>query len=367
MLTVVASDLHLGTREATDVARLPGPRAQLLEAVSEADRIVLLGDVLELRERPIARVLAAAEPFLRDLGEAAAGKELVVVPGNHDHEIAAPYLQARELEESPATLEPEWVVDADGRGILGRLAAFMPQARVKLAYPGIRLRDDVFATHGHYLDAHLTIPRVESVVVAGIGRVVGVRHGTAQRVSQYEASLAPLYAIGYRLAQFAPERTVTRGGGLSREVWSKLNGGGRRSVTGFLIGSVAIPAVVGGLNAAGIGPFNAEISGEELRDAGLRAMADVARGLRVDDGHVLFGHTHRPGPLPGDDETLWRLPAGGRLWNTGSWQTEPVLSHDSRESPYWPGTIVRVRDSGDPEVVRLLADLEPRELDPAAA
>jgi hypothetical protein len=242
----------------------------------------------------------------------------------------------------------------------------MPHARVRLAYPGLRLRDDVYATHGHYLDAHLTIPRVEGVLAGITGRVAGVRHGTARTPAEYEASLAPLYAVGYRLAQHAPERTVTRGGGLSREVWAKMNSDGRRSVAGFMIGSVAIPAAVAGLNAAGFGPFTGRVNGDALRESGLRAMAAVASGLGVDGAHVVFGHTHRPGPLPGDSPRSWRLPGGGRLWNTGSWQTEPVLSRHDAESPYWPGTVIRLGDSGDPELARLLTDIEPRELDPAA-
>ncbi len=59
------------------------------------------------------------------------------------------------------------------------------------------------------------------------------------------------------------------------------------------------------LNRAGIGPLRAEISAVELRGAGLRAMGEVAARLGLGDAHVVFGHTHRPGPLPSDDEEEW--------------------------------------------------------------
>ena len=73
-------------------------------------------------------------------------------------------------------------------------------------------------------------------------------------------------------------------------------------------------------------------------------MAEVARRLGIDAGHVIFGHTHRPGPLAGDDPAEW-----GRLINTGSWNYTPVfLTATPGESPYWPGTCVLVEPSGSP-------------------
>jgi hypothetical protein len=50
--TLVVSDLHLGAQTRTDVARRPELRAPLLEALDGVDHLVLLGDVLELRDGP---------------------------------------------------------------------------------------------------------------------------------------------------------------------------------------------------------------------------------------------------------------------------------------------------------------------------
>ena len=46
----------------------------------------------------------------------------------------------------------------------------MPDVELTLAYPGLRLRPDVYATHGHYLDLHLTVPRLESIAASAMGR-----------------------------------------------------------------------------------------------------------------------------------------------------------------------------------------------------
>ena len=65
MRTAVVSDLHLGSLGGTDLASTPAYRRRLLEALEGADRVVLLGDVLEERERPLAELLAVERELLR--------------------------------------------------------------------------------------------------------------------------------------------------------------------------------------------------------------------------------------------------------------------------------------------------------------
>jgi hypothetical protein len=136
------------------------------------------------------------------------------------------------------------------------------------------------------------------------------------------------------------------------------------------------PLAVAALNRAGLGPLRAEISGTELRRAGLRAMAEVAERVGLGEAYVVFGHTHRAGPLARDDAREWRgarARAGGsatdgdgsgaRLVNAGCWTYEPMfLSGSPGESPYWPGTCVRVEDSGPPVLERLLSERTHEEL-----
>ncbi len=57
MRTLIASDLHLGAGTDSDLLRDERFRQPLLEAVAGADRVILLGDVIELRDRPLAEAL----------------------------------------------------------------------------------------------------------------------------------------------------------------------------------------------------------------------------------------------------------------------------------------------------------------------
>ena len=351
MLTAIVSDLHLGTSSGADIARHPEVRERMLAALAEAERVVLLGDVLELREAAASAVLEAAEPFLRGLGEACAGKPVVIVPGNHDYELIAPALEDARLS-SGAPLAAEAEFDPGTGPLAGAVAELVDGADVTLAYPGVWIRGDVYVTHGHYLDVHLTVPRLECVLASAVGRTAGLGRDDFDSAAAYEASLAPLYALAYSLAQRREATSVTRGGNLSRSVYGRSTGG---NLTAMAIGRVAIPAAVAALNVAGLGPFRPDISAVELRRAGLRAMGEVVRRLGIEAEHVIFGHTHRAGPL-GHDTEGWTLPGGTRLHNTGSWLHEKVFlgdRHDAR-NPYFPGWVTFVADEGPPEARNVL-------------
>ncbi len=130
----------------------------------------------------------------------------------------------------------------------------------------------------------------------------------------------------------------------------------------------AFPVAVAVLNRAGLGPLKTDVSTDELRRAGLAAMGEVAARLGLGDAYVVFGHTHRTGPLPGDGEAEWRGRLGARLVNTGSWTYSSIFLTDTPgESPYWPGGCVLVGDEGPPVVMRLLVDREFAEIVPAQA
>jgi hypothetical protein len=315
--------------------------------------VVLLGDAVELRERPLGEALEVARPLFEALGRALAGRRVLLVPGNHDHALAEPWLTQLRLEGEPLGAEHEWPV-APGDGAAGRLAGWMPDVEVTLAYPGVRLRPDVYATHGHYLDLHLTVPRLESIAASAMGRVtkVGKQAGSA---ADYETILAPMYAFYTGLAQGTSAKALARGSNLSRVVWQRANSEGHASVGRFLLGRVTIPSAVAALNGLGLGPFSATLTGEELRRSGLLAMARVAETLAPDTEHVIFGHTHRPGPLDRDDPAEWTTPSGTRLWNTGSWLHEGTFIQNHRESPYWPGTVLTLVDEDPPRIQNALS------------
>lgn len=367
MRTLVVSDLHLGARTEIDVLRRPEPREPLLWAVEGADRVVLLGDTLELRHGPAREALDAAGPFLEALGEALGDGELVLLPGNHDHQLLSAWLEARgrEAPGPPLGLEQR-VAPGDASPLARIVAERIGRPAVEVAYPGMWLRDDVWATHGHYLDRHTTVPAYERIGAALVERFVRPLPDALADPDDYEAILAPIYALLFGAAQSLPPEAGAAHSGASVRVWENLSGGRRRLRHRAL--AAAVPLLVGALNRAGLGPLRPELSGVALRRASLVAMGEVVGRLGVEAEFVLFGHTHRAGPFPGDEERDWSSPSGARLVNTGNWAYERAFVTDTpNESPYWPGTCVVLEDSGPPELQRLLGYRTDADLMPAPA
>jgi predicted phosphodiesterase len=377
MRTLIVSDLHLGSVSGADLLRRPELRAALLEAVADVDRVVLLGDVLELRHGPLRDAMAAARPFFEDLGRALAGRELIITAGNHDHALVEPWLARRGDEAEPAPLGLEQLMHpGDASAALERIAGWAAPARVRVAYPGLWVRPDVYASHGHYLDCHLTVPTLERLSVGAMSRLLGRPARTFAEVGDYESIGAPVFA--WRDAVARDVRTGDALNGVATvSAWRALAGnasngaGGRHSAVArlrrrALVG--AFPLAVAALNRAGFGPLRADISASELRRAGLEAMGEVAARLDLGDAYVVFGHTHRVGPLPGDQQQEWRGRGGARLVNAGNWTYASIfLTATPGESPYWPGTCVLVEDSGPPVVKRLLQDRTHADIKPVRA
>jgi hypothetical protein len=330
------------------VLRREREREALVGALAGFDRLVLLGDVLELRHGPVRDALAAAEPVLRELGSAVA--EVVVLAGNHDHGLLRGWFERR---DPAVALGLESAVDADPREPLGAVVAALAPARVRASYPGVWLREDVYAIHGHYADRHNTVPIIERLGAGLTVRATGEPEGGPARAEDYEAALAPMYAWIDTVAQGGGLRGSGSDGSFQVKAWRALAGAGGRGRGDLRRRAVAaaFPLLVAGLNLAGLGPLRPDVSAVELRRAGLRAFSEVLARLEVPAGaHVLFGHTHRAGPLPADERSEW-----GRLLNTGSWVHDPAWIGDSPgDSPYRPGFAAIVGDAGPPELVNLL-------------
>jgi hypothetical protein len=354
--TAVLSDLHVGAVTKRSIATAPRSLAAMRERLAGIDHLVLLGDVLELREAPLRDVLAASEPLVRALGEAIGDGRVTIVPGNHDHQLAAPLLERRQLGGRPLALDGEAAPPSGGP--LALVADWLAPAELRLAYPGVWLRPGTLATHGHYLDLHNTVPTIECLAVSAIERALGGAPAGGRTPDDYEAALAPLYSLAFTVAQSArgPRRLS---GGASAAVWRRTGGAdGRPTLAGRLLAGAAIPAAVAALNRAGLGPFRPDLSGAALRRSGLRAMADAAAALGAGDAQVIFGHTHRSGPWPGDDDAEWATAGGGRLVNTGSWVADESFAPSGRDpNPYTPGTCVFLEDDAPPRLERLLAPL----------
>ena len=188
-----------------------------------------------------------------------------------------------------------------------------------LAYPGLWLRADVYATHGHYLDCHNQVATFECLARRATETLIREPRNGYRTPDDYEAVLEPLYRAIYRVAQSQRARV------LARSVKAMVRWG--EGLAGYR------------------GP---------RRRPGLRAMAQVVERLTIEAGYVIFGHLHRPGPAEADDQG-WRTATGVRLVNSGSWVYEPAyLGATPADSPYWPGTCVVVAGDRPPELRGLL-------------
>ncbi len=355
MRTAIVSDLHLGSASRIDLLRDLPTRRLLLEEVAGADRLILLGDVLELLDLPLSKALAASEPLFRELGEAMVGRRVVLVPGNHDYRLAKPLLEQLAINEQGLGLEHRSPpVDEPARLI----AAWLGDSKLEIAYPGIWLREDVYATHGHYMDCHRKLPRLECLAVAATMRVLGPlprQPGPAH----YERMMRPFYRFAFALAQAGLGSWAT---GQVARIWrgAVANDGSDSRV----LRGVVRPAIAAGLwtaNRALGADFRADFSPAAISRTGIDAATELARCLRLEAEHLIVGHTHWDGP--GLDETEWRLPSGGYLHNTGSW-VFPAAFDDPElpRGPYWPGTVTWLDGDGPPERRQLLAQSSLHEL-----
>jgi Calcineurin-like phosphoesterase len=336
----VISDLHLGARLRRDVLRRPAALAALLDALAGVDRLVLLGDIVELLEGRPDQAMAAAGPVLRAVGERLdPGAEVIVVPGNHDGELVAPWLRA---EGMSARLDA--MVPRDATPVLARLTGWLAPADVSVRYPGVWLSEAVWATHGHYLDRHLLPDSAFGIARGLLGRLP--RDGA--RPVEYERAGGPSLTRA--------EALLTR--------WLPRPLAGLVDDFAELLRAATMPRVPRGLLARRMAPLTVTVLGAQMRRASIPALSRVVHRLGVDADWVLFGHVHRCGPLPGDDAGAWLGPGGRpRVVNTGSWVYEPLLVHHvAAPHPYWPGGAIVLEDGADPRAIGLLDELEASDL-----
>jgi UDP-2,3-diacylglucosamine pyrophosphatase LpxH len=331
--TLVVSDFHLGGRLGHDVLRRPGPLAQLLEALDHVDRLVLLGDIVELMEGRAQRALEISEPVMRAIGaRLGPEREVIIVPGNHD----APLIRGW-LRSLSGALDVATPVPLDATPTLARFASTLAPARVRASYPGVWLGDRVWATHGHYLDRHLLPVSAYGVTRGLIGRlpndqVSPLDYERARRPSLTRATRVlprPLAALVDDVAEIIRAATMPR-----RELLHRR-----------------------------FAPLISRLLSAQMRRASMPALARVVHRLGIEADWVVFGHVHRLGPLAGDAPAFWAGPGGSpRLVNTGSWMYEPLLLHRAAPPhPYWPGGAVLLDGEREPQAVGLLDGL------PAAA
>jgi hypothetical protein len=306
--------MHLGQVGGVSVLELPRPRELLLETIRQYDRVVLLGDVVELAESHDSHSFPIAEAVLRAIGGALRpGAEIVLVPGNHDHALIRTWSRGQ-----GQSLEREAIVPHDASPLLAQVVDWLGAARVQVRYPGVWLSDEIWATHGHYLNHYLR-------PVSSVG-LLHPRH--RQRPAD------PRLPAEYEYIANSPAKPHMRDG-LPPQRWHDR----------------AVPQV--------LAPLLTRLLARQVRNHSLPALAHAVYALGVQAPWVVFGHVHRLGPMPGDAAAPWAgLTAGQRLLNTGSWRFEPVIDHRIHPPhPYWPGGAVAINDDGIPRAIGLLDGL----------
>ena len=307
--TLVVSDLHLGRPRRPGRAAPRAPSARRWWARWPASTgWSCSGDVLELRHGPLRDALAAARAGAAESSAPRSGPAARSwsSPATTTTGCCGAGSSARDAAVAARPASPPVESDPRRAARRGWLDALAP-ARVRVAYPGVWLRDDVYAIHGHYLDRHNTVPILERLG-AGADRAGRRRaRGRARRRAEdYEAALAPMYAWIDAVAQSGGLRGWAAAAASRSRAWRALE---RRERGGG--GSVRAPRdralgsrwCVAGLNRAGHRAAARRRVGR--RAAPRPALRGVRRGARRASGcprpHVIFGHTHRAGPLPGDD------------------------------------------------------------------
>lgn len=332
--TLVISDLHLGSRLGRDVLRHPEALAILLGALDDTDRLVLLGDIVELSEGRPRQALGVAEPVLRALGRhMGPQRPIVLVPGNHDRALARTWARAQ-----GAALTPDAVVPNDATALLAEVTGWLAPAPVEVRTPGVWLTPRIWATHGHYLDRHL-LPEsawgLRRAHVRAAPRVVGP--------TAYEHARRPRTGAESRLTRRLPRPLATLLEDAAELVRAATMPNPRK------------------LQPHRVAPVTRLVLGRQMQRASIPALAHATARVGVDPEWVIFGHVHRSGPLDGDDPALWAGPGGRpRVANTGSWTYEPLLLHrGGAPHPYWPGGAVVIEDDdAEPAAIGLLDELD---------
>jgi predicted phosphodiesterase len=341
--TLIISDLHIGSRAGHCVLERSEPLEALLAQIDAADRLVLLGDVVELYGVAARTAIETATPILRAIGaRIGAGRQIVLVPGNHDRPMIREWIrsQGRGLEidaRVPVTAGP----------LLERVCALLGPAPVEVRYPSVWLDDGVWATHGHYLNRHL-------VPISTWGLLQGGRRRTLARGSGPASIGVPAQAL---------PSDYERRGGPHRRPAERRPPSSLGAALGRLAGfarAVAIPHVGRQVLRPALAPVTSRLLGMQVWRHGLPALERVADRLGVEAETIVFGHVHRAGPLADDEPDRWRGARGRpRFLNSGSWLYTPQLvSRAHPPNPYWPGGAVVLDDAGA-RAVGLLDDLGP--------
>ena len=282
-----------------------------------------------------------------------------MLAGNHDHGLAAGWIDAR-LQSEPAGflgLEQRFAPD-DAGPLAERLAAAARRRALEFAYPGLWLREDVYALHGHYADLHATVPTFERLAAGAMARCVAALPQEGATPDDYEAVAVAAVRVAARAHAARRPHAGEQG---RRRVVARLR---RRSPPDRHSPARAraqrrLPRPRSPRSTrAGLGPLQASLSPTALRRGYLHGHPRGDRAARhrrrVRDLGPLA--PLRPVARATTRASGRRRPARGSSTPARGSTSRTSSRPSPNGSPYWPGTAVIVDDDGPPELVRLLGD-----------
>lgn len=388
MATAILSDLHLGAAHGDDLLRYPFFCDLLRDQLDGIDHVVLLGDILDLRFQQLEDALLISAPFFAMLGDVLRGADhprVTYIPGNHDHHYAVRLIegeQERAIEAGEVFSLRQVVAPPDFflSRQLARLIGIPVEVRCAYFYDLLDSSEGpIFLIHGHYLDLHLGAApaRLLSLVQASIAAAGQTVEGLSPDL--YEAILRPQYELLHWIGQ-------TPGGGLIQSrIYERLRGG---APPNNRLGQIRRAALRRAASVGGrVGVALAETLANRLIKGGLSLTSPAREALAEETLHafnlslealdpylpegmrcVIFGHTHRPGPLEDIDPIdHWTVRMHGQetaVMNSGSWLYDSGKARRPDYRPQrWPGTFILIPDQGPPRLVEALGDLSREELE----
>lgn len=382
MATAILSDLHLGAAHGDDLLRYPYFCARLREQLDGIEHIVLLGDILDLRFQQLEEALQTSRPFFDMLGDvlrSASTPRVTYIPGNHDYHYAVRLMEgAREqaiLTDETFALKqlvapPDFFLSRQLARMIGRDVP----VRVVYFYDTLESsQGTIFLTHGHYLDLHID---------SGPARLLNLAQSVLAAAGQgpesitpdlYEGLLRPQYELLHWIGQ------SPAGGELQSRIYERLRGGAPPETRFSSLRQRALRRAASAAGTVGLALAESianRLFKERLSLTSLAREAQVEETIRafslslealqsyLPEGvrYVVFGHTHRPGPLEGIDAAeRWMVNMRGQptmVLNSGSWLYDGGKARRPDYRPQrWPGSFILIPDQGPPRVVEVLAEM----------
>ena len=285
---------------------------------------------------PLAAALEIARPFFDELGAVVGDGRVVMVPGNHDHHLLDDWLERRRLDgAAPLGLEQRIPIDA---GPLAELTARDGQDRGRARVPRRVAAGRAstpptattsIATSPSRASSASRSPRSSESSAAPGTRPTTSSLPTATRDRSHRTTTSASRPRCTRSCSRSPRAAARRRSGWAGQ--TRRPGSGRRSAAGtggrlaYAAGCSArlrYPGRSGSRIGSG-SDRSSPISHRARSPArGLAAIGEVVRQLGIEADHVIFGHTHRRGPI--------RARSGGAS-KTGPGSTTPAAGSTRRD------------------------------------